>query len=302
MKYGTLKINEDVVVPRSRVPELVAKIEEIGKRNDTFVANFGHAGDGNIHVNFVVDREDKDAIARARKCVAETFQLAIDLGGHHLRRTRHRLRKSTLSWLRHQWADARDNERHQEGIRSKWNIESRQDVYLKHLLTMNCNRSPKSKWSISYEKNRLLLLFLLLISAFSVAGYSQNKIIVLVRHAEKMDASADPELSDAGKARAQSLIKKAGKYRPKEIYSTDFKRTRDTVKPIADKRHVQIQIYDPRDQKALAAKDTGEPATNAFSFQVIQIPVPALAKPAWKKRAVQKSRRRRIWRDMGDPH
>jgi len=81
MKYGTLKINEDVVVPRSRVPELVSKIEEIGKRNDTFVANFGHAGDGNIHVNFVVDREDKDAIARARKCVAETFQLAIDLGG-----------------------------------------------------------------------------------------------------------------------------------------------------------------------------------------------------------------------------
>ena len=81
MKFGTLKINEDVVVPRSKVPELVAKIEEIGKRNDTFVANFGHAGDGNIHVNFVVDREDKDAIARARKCVAETFQLSVDLGG-----------------------------------------------------------------------------------------------------------------------------------------------------------------------------------------------------------------------------
>lgn len=81
MKYGTLKINEDVVVPRSRVPELVAKIEEIGKRHDTFVANFGHAGDGNIHVNFVVDRDDKEAIARARKCVAETFQLSVDLGG-----------------------------------------------------------------------------------------------------------------------------------------------------------------------------------------------------------------------------
>lgn len=81
MKYGTLKINEDVVVPRSKVPELVAKIEEIGKRHDTFVANFGHAGDGNIHVNFVVNREDADAIARARKCVAETFQLSVDLGG-----------------------------------------------------------------------------------------------------------------------------------------------------------------------------------------------------------------------------
>lgn len=81
MKYGTLKINEDVVVPRSKVPELVAKIEHIGKKHDTFVANFGHAGDGNIHVNFVVDRDDRDAIARARECVAETFQLSVDLGG-----------------------------------------------------------------------------------------------------------------------------------------------------------------------------------------------------------------------------
>src|SRR5688572_7346820 len=81
MKYGTLKINEDVVVPRSKVPELVARIEEIGRRNDTFVANFGHAGDGNIHVNFVVDRDDADAVARARQCVSETFQLSVELGG-----------------------------------------------------------------------------------------------------------------------------------------------------------------------------------------------------------------------------
>ena len=81
MKYGTLKINEDVVVPRSKVPELVARIEQIGKKHDTFVANFGHAGDGNIHVNFVVDRDDPAAVARARECVAETFQLSVALGG-----------------------------------------------------------------------------------------------------------------------------------------------------------------------------------------------------------------------------
>jgi glycolate oxidase len=81
MKYGTLKINEDVVVPRSRVPELVAKIEQIGKRNNVFVANFGHAGDGNIHVNFVVDRNNADEVARARQCVSETFKLSVELGG-----------------------------------------------------------------------------------------------------------------------------------------------------------------------------------------------------------------------------
>jgi glycolate oxidase len=81
MKYGTLKINEDVVVPRSRVPELVARIEEIGRRHDTFVANFGHAGDGNIHVNFLCDKENPESIQRARQCVKETFALSVSLGG-----------------------------------------------------------------------------------------------------------------------------------------------------------------------------------------------------------------------------
>ena len=81
MKYGTLKINEDVVVPRSKVPELVARVEEIAKRHGIFVANFGHAGDGNIHVNFICDRDNADEIARARECVKETFALSVELGG-----------------------------------------------------------------------------------------------------------------------------------------------------------------------------------------------------------------------------
>ncbi len=81
MKYGTLKINEDVVVPRSKVSQLVARVEEIGRKYNTFVANFGHAGDGNIHVNFMCDRDNPDSIARARQCVKETFALSVELGG-----------------------------------------------------------------------------------------------------------------------------------------------------------------------------------------------------------------------------
>ena len=81
MKYGTLKINEDVVVPRSKVPELISKVEEIGRKHNTFVANFGHAGDGNIHVNFMCDKDDAESIARARQCVKETFALSVKLGG-----------------------------------------------------------------------------------------------------------------------------------------------------------------------------------------------------------------------------
>lgn len=79
-KYGDLKINEDVVVPRSKVPELIKGVEQIAKRHKTFVANFGHAGDGNIHVNFVCNRSPEE-IARARACVKETFELALKLGG-----------------------------------------------------------------------------------------------------------------------------------------------------------------------------------------------------------------------------
>jgi glycolate oxidase len=80
-KFGTLKFNEDVVVPRSRVPELIEQVEEIGRRYNTFVVNFGHAGDGNIHVNFMCDREDKEAVRRAREAVRETFAVSVALGG-----------------------------------------------------------------------------------------------------------------------------------------------------------------------------------------------------------------------------
>ncbi|MBA3442413.1 MAG: FAD-binding protein [Pyrinomonadaceae bacterium] len=80
-KYGTLKLNEDVVVPRSRVPDLIERVEEIARRHNTFVVNFGHAGDGNIHVNFMCDREDRAAVERAWQAVRETFAAAVDLGG-----------------------------------------------------------------------------------------------------------------------------------------------------------------------------------------------------------------------------
>ena len=80
-RFGTMKFNEDVVVPRSRVPELIERVEEIGRQFDTFVVNFGHAGDGNIHVNFMCDRDDAEAMRRARAAVRATFAVAVDLGG-----------------------------------------------------------------------------------------------------------------------------------------------------------------------------------------------------------------------------
>ena len=76
---------------------------------------------------------------------------------------------------------------------------------------------------------------------------AQTKTIVLVRHAEKADStSQDPELSDAGKQRAERLKKVGGKYKPGAFYSTNFKRTRDTLAPLAAKRKKTVEIYDAR--------------------------------------------------------
>ena len=99
----------------------------------------------------------------------------------------------------------------------------------------------------------IVLGFALLTLANTVLVAQDREVtIILVRHAEKADTtSADPELSDAGKERAQRLVKKIGKYRPGAFYSTDFKRTRDTVAPLAAKRKKDVKIYDARKPKEL---------------------------------------------------
>ncbi|MBC7899518.1 MAG: histidine phosphatase family protein [Saprospiraceae bacterium] len=87
--------------------------------------------------------------------------------------------------------------------------------------------------------------------AGSLAAQSK-KTILLVRHAEKADAtSADPELSAAGRERALRLVETIGKYKPGAFYSTDFKRTRDTLAPFAGKRKKQVQIYDAKNPQKL---------------------------------------------------
>lgn len=75
------KINEDVVVPVSRLPELLRGLEELGRRYHLANVNFGHAGNGNIHVNWLVDPEDAGQMARAEACLDEMFDLVLGLNG-----------------------------------------------------------------------------------------------------------------------------------------------------------------------------------------------------------------------------
>ncbi len=72
------KINEDVVVPRSRIPELIKGVYKIAEKYDLMVVNFGHAGDGNIHVNFMYEPHEEERVHRA---VREVFEFTISLEG-----------------------------------------------------------------------------------------------------------------------------------------------------------------------------------------------------------------------------
>ena len=72
---------EDVGVPRSRAPGLLAEIERISGEHHIPVGVFGHAGDGNFHPTFVMDRDDPDAESRINAVRADIFAAVLALGG-----------------------------------------------------------------------------------------------------------------------------------------------------------------------------------------------------------------------------
>ncbi|MGH7554356.1 MAG: FAD-binding oxidoreductase, partial [Longimicrobiales bacterium] len=78
---GLLKINHDVVVPRGRVPELFAVIDDLRRAYDLRIVAFGHAGDGNIHVNLMIDRGDPEQRIRATAAERALFERVVALEG-----------------------------------------------------------------------------------------------------------------------------------------------------------------------------------------------------------------------------
>jgi glycolate oxidase len=76
-----LKLNHDVVVPKGRIPELFALVGAIRERFGLRIPLFGHAGDGNIHVNIMVDPADAAALARAREAEQALFEGVVALEG-----------------------------------------------------------------------------------------------------------------------------------------------------------------------------------------------------------------------------
>ena len=79
-----VKVNEDIVVPRSRIPELLQEIGAIAQRYGFLIASFGHAGDGNIHTNIMIDEEDRPRAETAvREIFAATLRLQGSISGEH---------------------------------------------------------------------------------------------------------------------------------------------------------------------------------------------------------------------------
>ncbi len=75
------KINEDIVVPVSRLPDLITGLETLAKKHAITIVNFGHAGNGNIHVNLLIDPDDPEQMHRAHACLDEVFSLVLNLNG-----------------------------------------------------------------------------------------------------------------------------------------------------------------------------------------------------------------------------
>ena len=104
---------------------------------------------------------------------------------------------------------------------------------------------------------RFLFLFLLCCS-FANAGASQqdnNYTLYLVRHAEKQaDGSHDPALSGTGRSRSEQLATWLQDNDIQDIWSSDYRRSRDTAMPLLSMLGLELKLYDPRDLPALVSE------------------------------------------------
>jgi 2,3-bisphosphoglycerate-dependent phosphoglycerate mutase len=105
---------------------------------------------------------------------------------------------------------------------------------------------------------KILLSFILLVSVFITDGFSQNSenestTFVLVRHAEKVDDSYDPDLSPEGYERAALLAMMLENIQFDRVYSTPLIRTTETARAIAEPHNIEILEYDHRNPDGVAA-------------------------------------------------
>ncbi len=77
----TGKINEDIVIPRIYLSEVIPEFRRVAKRYDLMMVIFGHIGDGNLHVNLLYDKASREEEERAERAVDEVFEIALKYNG-----------------------------------------------------------------------------------------------------------------------------------------------------------------------------------------------------------------------------
>lgn len=104
------------------------------------------------------------------------------------------------------------------------------------------------------------IYLLLTILSMNLMHSQEATTIYLIRHAEKAVATGDPDLSEAGKARAAQWAEWLGDKNIAAIYSTPYKRTQQTAQPLTQKTNLQVITYNPSeaDLKTMAARHNGQ--------------------------------------------
>ena len=81
LRLNPHKINEDINVPISKIPEIVRRIRKIAQKHKLINVHFGHAGDGNIHTNLMINKNNPEELKRADQAVREIFEATLECGG-----------------------------------------------------------------------------------------------------------------------------------------------------------------------------------------------------------------------------
>ncbi len=100
-------------------------------------------------------------------------------------------------------------------------------------------------------KRTLCLSLLILLAACVASPGEPGQVIYLLRHAEKASGSSDPALTEPGRLRAKRVAQRLATEDIQHVFSTDYRRTRQTADPIAAAVGLSTELYDPRQADVL---------------------------------------------------
>ena len=155
-------VTQDCVIPRSKLPQVLRAIAEIGVRHNLRIANVFHAGDGNLHPVTLFDERNADDVRRVMAASHEILELCISVGGTLTGRTRHRRREARLYAASVPARDIEDDGGHPGRLQPRRPLQSRQNpAVVPWLLLRDPSPSGCSRRMRAALASTLLLVLLL---------------------------------------------------------------------------------------------------------------------------------------------